>query len=203
MKTTKKHIKDHALKLFNEKGFVNVRLQHIADAAFVSVGHLAYHFKNKDSIVEDLYDELRRNQEELLNKFRVVALFEDINCYLIEIYMQQSKHIFFYADMLEVLRSFPEIQTKHSKHLMWQSAQIKMMIAFNCARGSLIMLTDQQQDYLAWQLRSVIDMWHYIKKTEGQNDLMLHHFLEDIWGILNPFFTDMGNREYHQLSGEI
>ena len=56
MKTTKQYIKDHALKLFNQSGFVNVRLQHIADAAFISVGHLAYHFKNKDSIINELYD---------------------------------------------------------------------------------------------------------------------------------------------------
>lgn len=202
MKPTKQHIKDHALKLFNEKGFVNVRLQHIADAAFVSVGHLAYHFKNKDSIVEDLYDELRRNQEELLNKYRVVPLFEDINSYLIEIYEQQTEHIFFYADMLEVLRAFPGIQAKHSKHLLWQSAQIKMMIGFNCARGSLFALTDKQQDHLAWQFRSLIDLWHYIKKTEGKSDVLLQHFLDDIWGILNPFLTDMGNREFRQLSGE-
>ena len=47
MKPTRQYILDKALTLFNEKGFVNVRLQHIADSAFVSVEHLAYHFKNK------------------------------------------------------------------------------------------------------------------------------------------------------------
>jgi AcrR family transcriptional regulator len=36
MKPTKQYIADKALSLFNEKGFVNLRLQHIADAAFVS-----------------------------------------------------------------------------------------------------------------------------------------------------------------------
>jgi AcrR family transcriptional regulator len=203
LKPTKQHIKDHALKLFNEKGFVNVRLQHIADAAFVSVGHLAYHFKNKDAIIEDLYEELRRNQEDLLNKYRVVPLFEDINSYLVASYLQQTAHMFFYADMLEVLRAFPGIQARHSRHLMWQSAQIKMMIAFNCARGSMIVLTDKQQDYLAWQLRSLIDMWHYIKKTEGKKDLAVQHFLDDIWGVLNPFFTDMGTREFLQLNADV
>ena len=55
MKPTKKHISDKALNQFNENGVVNVRLQHIADAAFVSVGHLAYHFKNKDNIITELY----------------------------------------------------------------------------------------------------------------------------------------------------
>ncbi len=38
MKPTKQYILDKALILFDEKGFVNVRLQHIADSAFVSDG---------------------------------------------------------------------------------------------------------------------------------------------------------------------
>ena len=105
MKPTKQHIKDHALKLFNEKGFVNVRLQHIADAAFVSVGHLAYHFKNKDTIVAELYEDLKSRQQQILNEYRVVPLFEDINAYLVSTYQLQSTYKFFYADTLEILRA--------------------------------------------------------------------------------------------------
>ena len=62
MKPTKQYILDKALALFNEKGFVNVRLQHIADSAFVSVGHLAYHFKNKDDLILSLYKKLKKKQ---------------------------------------------------------------------------------------------------------------------------------------------
>ncbi len=45
------------------------RLQHIADFGGISVGHLAYHFNNKDCIVETLYDELKETQE--LYEFRL------------------------------------------------------------------------------------------------------------------------------------
>jgi len=199
VKPTKQHIKDNALKLFNQKGFVNVRLQHIADAAFVSVGHLAYHFKNKDIIIENLFDELREKQELLLNEYRVVPLFEDINCYLMAIYQLQLEHMFFYIDTIEILRAYPNIQKKHSQHIHWQLAQIKMMLSFNCARGSLFSLSDELQNHIAWQFRSLIDMWPYLKKIEGTNDPSLQNFLNDVWGILIPFFTDMGSREYQQL----
>jgi AcrR family transcriptional regulator len=200
LKPTKQHIKDHALKLFNEKGFVNVRLQHIADAAFVSVGHLAYHFKNKDTIVAELYEDLKTRQQQLLNEYRVVPLFEDINAYLVSTYQLQSTYKFFYADTLEVLRAFPEIQKKHSEHLQWQMAQLKMMLRFNCARGSIIPLNQQQEQQLAWQMRSLIDMWLNIKRIEGATDLSLESFLRDIWGILLQLMTDMGNRELLQMN---
>ncbi|MFM7358778.1 MAG: TetR/AcrR family transcriptional regulator [Sediminibacterium sp.] len=200
MKPTKQHIQDHALKLFNQKGFVNVRLQHIADAAFVSVGHLAYHFKTKDDIIKNLYEELRIKQINLLNEFRVVPLFEDINRYLIATFQLQTKYIFFYVDTLEVLRAHPEIYDKHSFHIQWQLTQLKIMLNFNCARGSLHTLSEQEQQQLAWQLRSFIDMWPYIKKIESNSKPSISNFLSDIWHILNPYFTDTGRNEFYQLS---
>ena len=54
MKDTKRRILDAALDLFNENGLVNVRLQHIADQAQMSVGNLAYHYANKEAIVTAL-----------------------------------------------------------------------------------------------------------------------------------------------------
>lgn len=60
MKPTKQKILDSALRLFNEKGIVNVRLQHIADESIVSVGHLAYHYANKEAIINALYRALTR-----------------------------------------------------------------------------------------------------------------------------------------------
>src|SRR5271154_6316006 len=102
MKPTKQYISDKALTLFNEKGFVNVRLQHIADSAFVSVGHLAYHFKNKEEIILYLYKKLKKKQELMLTEFRVLPLFEDIEFLLRSMFSLQQQFRFFYVDTLEV-----------------------------------------------------------------------------------------------------
>lgn len=200
MKPTKQYIADKALALFNEKGFVNVRLQHIADAAFVSVGHLAYHFKNKDAITELLYDELRTGQEQLLNEFRVVPLFEDINRYLAATFQLQSRYIFFYLDTLEIIRAYPEIKTKHNKHVQWQLAQLQLMLDFNIARGSIVPLGPEQVKDTAWQMRSLMDSWRYIRRTEGDLPDNEAAFLQQVWSLLKPLFTDMGAREYRQMA---
>jgi AcrR family transcriptional regulator len=78
-KDVKEIIIKEALHLFNINGFVNVRLQHIADAASISVGHMAYHYKNKDAILHVLYALLNEKQRVHLAEFRVVPLFEDID----------------------------------------------------------------------------------------------------------------------------
>lgn len=186
--------------LFNEKGFVNVRLQHIADAAFVSVGHLAYHFKNKDALTELLYDELRTGQEQLLNEYRVVPLFEDINRYLAAVFQLQTRYIFFYLDTLEIIRAYPEIKVKHNQHVQWQLAQLQLMLDFNIARGSIQHLGPAQVKDMAWQMRSLMDSWRYIRRTESDLPDNEQDFLQQIWGILKPLFTDMGMREYGQMA---
>lgn len=64
---TKKRIYDCAFKLFEEKGFANVKVQEIADAAGVSIGGLYHHYKSKEEIIDYGYhtfdEELKEDYE--------------------------------------------------------------------------------------------------------------------------------------------
>lgn len=199
MKTTRQHILGNALKQFNTRGFVNVRLQHIADAAFVSVGHLAYHFKNKDAIADALYNELKEQQELLLNEFKVVPLFEDMHRYLQATWQLQSKYLFFYLDRLEVFRAYPHIREKHANHTQWQRLQLQLMLEFNISRGSLHTPVFTGTAELAAYLLAVTDNWRYIKHTEGSAEETEQGFTRAVWAQIAPYFTDMGSRELAQV----
>ncbi len=200
MKPTKQYILEHALKQFNEHGFVNVRLQNIADSAFVSVGHLAYHFKNKDTLVETLYEALRQQQEQLLAEFRVVPLFEDIQLQLISLFALQKKYLFFYLDTLEVTRAYLVIKEKHAQHTRWKLQQILFMLQFNISRGSFVQPSKMQQlTETAWLFHTAIDTWMYSRKVAGFDFLDQGNFLQTVWQLLLPWCTDMGQREYDQL----
>lgn len=198
MKLTKQHILDKALQLFNQHGFVNVRLQHIADAAFVSVGHLAYHFKNKDAIVSTLFTNLQKEQTLILNEYKTVPLFEDINQLLLANFVLQEKYIFFYLDTLEVIRAYPDIAIKYAQQVQWQQAQYLLMLQFNIARGSLITLNTNQTQNIIWLLQHSIDMYKYNCKLQNVA-ASPQHFLQVIWTLLAPYFTPMGSNEYQQL----
>ena len=170
MKPTKQYIADKALNLFNEKGFVNVRLQHIADSAFVSVGHLAYHFKNKDDIISSIYKRLKKKQELLLTEFRVLPLFEDIDFLLRNVYQLQQQYRFFYLDTLEVLRAFPDIAEKHRQLLRFQRQQMQFMMEFNASRGSFIQpVYEKQFEDLAHIFCMTMDNWLSYQYIYGNN----------------------------------
>ena len=200
MKHTKNYILDRSLKLFNMNGFVNVRLQHIADAGSISVGHLAYHFKNKDSIIETLYDQLKEQQEVLLYDFRTAHLFEDINQQLQGIFQLQKKYLFFYVDTLEVLRAYPVIKEKHQQHIAWQLQQIEWMFDLNIFRDSFKEPSqDGQYKKLAWLFWITVDNWMHARLISGFDHLNEEDFSQDVWNLLIPYFTEQGQQEYQLL----
>ncbi|NBC24865.1 MAG: TetR/AcrR family transcriptional regulator, partial [Bacteroidetes bacterium] len=134
---TKEKIRKTALFLFNKDGFVNVRLQHITDEAIISLGNITYHYRTKDKIIMAIWEELKKEQKELLSQFKALPLFEDINTYLEYNFQLQQKYIFFYQDTLEVLRSYEKIAQNYREHSQWQIQQIMGMLTFNKARGAL------------------------------------------------------------------
>lgn len=200
MKHTKAYILDRALKLFNKNGFVNVRLQHIADYGGISVGNLAYHFKHKDYIVEDLYDKLKEAQEKSLYEFRMAHLFEEINRQLHVIFSCQKEYLFFYLDTLEVLRAYPSIKEKHQQHLTWQIQQIEWMFHYNVDRNTFQPpLKDGQYNQLAWLFWMTMDNWMYARQIKGLDHLNEEDFISDLWLLMMPYLTEEANKELKML----
>jgi AcrR family transcriptional regulator len=200
LKHTKPYILDRALKLFNKNGFVNVRLQHIADFGGISVGHLAYHFNHKDCIVETLYDELKKAQETSLFEFRMAHLFEEINRQLRHAFQCQKHYLFFYLDTLEVLRAYPTIKEKHQQHITWQIQQIEWMFNYNVDRNTFQPpVRDDQYKQLAWLFWMTMDNWMYARQIKGLDHLSEDDFIADLWLLLLPYLTEEANEELKML----
>lgn len=62
---SKKKIKKYALDLFNEKDTFSITTNHIALCAKISTGNLYYHYKNKEDIIIDIYEEMVEKFENL------------------------------------------------------------------------------------------------------------------------------------------
>ena len=191
---------DRALKLFNKNGVVNVRLQHIADYGGISVGHLAYHFRHKDTIIEALYDQLKEAQETALFEFRMAHLFEDINRQLRHIFECQKQYLFFYLDTLEVLRAYPSIKEKHQQHISWQIQQIEWMFNFNVDRNTFQPpVRENQYNQLAWLFWMTTDNWMYARQTNGLDHLNEDDFISDLWSLMAPSLTKEAHEELKML----
>ncbi len=199
MKNTKGKILEAALSLFNQNGLVNVRLQHIADEAFLSIGNMAYHYKNKEAIVMAIHEQLVAEQKTLMAEMNVVPLFEYVNAYFKKTFELQSKYSFFFTDMLEVFRAYENIAKVHSDLIKWQKQQYRLMVEFNQNRG--VFKTFEIEDQVA---RTVDQLWmstymyHTYQLVSG-NAASPEHYCEQVWAVFIPLMTDRGIQEFKQF----
>jgi AcrR family transcriptional regulator len=200
VKKTKPNILSSSLALFNKHGYVNVRLQHIADEAFISIGNLAYHFENKGEILHGLYKEFVKLQKESLNDLNIVPLFENMDAYFENLFDLQTKYSFFYQDMLEIIRSDALIAQEYRKHIKWEKDQYLRMIDFNISRGAFYKLTAHSE------INDIADMIWWMVNSWMQHSLIIDtknpdssNFKNHIWTLLSPYFSKVGQQEYEQL----
>jgi len=198
---TRQKIIDAAVQCFNRDGLANIRLQHIADEAFVSIGNMTYHYRNKEAIVQAVWEQLVQKQRNLLAEFRIVPLFEDIERLLKSTFELQQQYQFFYIDTLEVMRAYPEIAAAHQQHIVWQVLQMEAAIRFNQSRGAFIPAPlDNPESSLANQFWMITDLWLYRQSVLKAPTDDYSAFRSMLWALFHPFFTDMGLREYQQLN---
>ena len=200
MKKTKVKILDAALKCFNEQGVVNVRLQHIADEAFISVGNLAYHFPNKEAIVLALYQQISEAQKALLAEYRVVPLFDNMDRLIRQSFALQAQHIFFYLDTLEMLRAYPEVKLAHQTFIQFQIQQWEAILSFNISRGALKTPPEGLElSMIAQNLWSHVAFWRYQNAVLADGVGDEEAFVTAFWTHLKPHFSEIGFREYGQM----
>jgi AcrR family transcriptional regulator len=198
--TTKERILGSAVGLFNRFGYVNVRLQYIADEANLSVGNLAYHFKTKEAIFEAIYYNLEKEQKILLTDLRVVPLFENINNHLKDTFRLHQKYSFFYSDTLEIIRSFPQIKKQYREYTKWYIAQIETLIAFNVSRGVFEnSKINDQITTLAELYWMTIELWLYQSRIRGVDMILEKDFMNTVWRVFLPYLSEVGQTEFMQI----
>ncbi len=197
---TKQKILDTAMRLFNTMGVANVRLQHIADEAGISVGNLAYHYRNKEALVEALFTQVETELQQILACYRTYPNLIDFDQQLGKYYAFGKKFPFYFSNLLQLAQDFG-IARRHKEHFvprMWQ--QLRKRLDFNVQRGILQPeLEAGLYDQLTDSMWLIICFWppQCVLRKENCNDEV--HFKKLVWSHWLPHFTDQGRQEYELL----
>ena len=193
-------ILEASISLFNNRGVSSVSTNFICEHIGISPGNLYFHFRNKEAIVQAVWEQLVQKQRDLLAEFRILPLFEDIERLLASTFELQQQYQFFYIDTLEIMRAYPEIVAAHQQHIAWQVLQMEAAIRFNQSRGAFIPAQwEGQENQLANQFWMIADLWRYRQSVLMSATEDYAVFRSVLWALFRPIFTDMGLREFEQL----
>jgi AcrR family transcriptional regulator len=194
--STKHKILEAAIRMFNQYGVANVRLQQIADETGISVGNLAYHYKNKDAIVSGVYDILFEEFSQILSAFFSSPKLSDLDVQLTRYHAFFTQYRFYFTDLYDINRDYPDIMERWQTYIDKMQMQIRKRLDFNVQRGALVpeplaglyvTLTNN--------ILLTIVFWIPQQILKGQpNDLQL--FKRNIWMLIRPYFTPQGLIEF-------
>jgi AcrR family transcriptional regulator len=196
--STKQKIFEASIKSFNDYGVANVRLQQIADECGISVGNLAYHFKNKEAIVNFVYDQLFQEFSYILSEYLIEESFIGINNNLSKFYPFFMQYKFFFTDIFEIERNYPTIIKNWHQFSNKLLSQLKSRIDYDIMRGSLVAQSDEMNELLASNIWMSIVFWMPQRILRGQ-PIELKLFKEAVWSQIIPYLSQKGQDEFVAL----
>ena len=200
MSTTKQRIILNARKLFSDYGIANTRLQQIADETELSVGNLAYHFKNKEEIVSELYQETLGEFSQILLMSKIYPSLESFETKFSNLYQFMEKNVFYFTNYWEIKRNYPMVNEKIQEINKKILSKLKKRILDNVKRG-IFKKEDNKGGYdlLSVALLNSINTW-LPQQLLNNKPIKEKVFKSYLWNLLYPHLTEKGKKEFRSFS---
>ena len=196
MATTKERIIQNAKRLFSQNGIANTRLQQIADETQISVGNLAYHFANKEEIVQGVYHHILEELSGILEMSKVYPGLDSFDIKFLNLYHFMEKNIFYFTNFWEIKRNYPIVDGKIMAFNKKIQSKLKKRINENVERGALIKEGKKKTyDLLATALLNSINTWlpMQILNDKVPKEKNFRHYM---WNLIYPYLTEKGKKEF-------
>jgi AcrR family transcriptional regulator len=156
---TRERILEVSLRLFNEQGEPQVTTSAIADEMNISPGNLYYHFRNKDDIVEALFEQYERDIDGLLRlPDERPADVEDAWLFLHLLFETIWRHRFVYRDPTDLLTRNRRVET-HFRAILDRKTRAARRLCDGLAATGQLEAADFELDALATNMVVVATWW--------------------------------------------
>jgi len=189
---TRQRILDASLAMFNAQGEPNVTTNHIADELEISPGNLYYHFRNKDDIIEQLFQRYEERMDSALvaPEGRLPNL-EDIWLQLHLVFECIWDYRFLYRDLVDIL--------SRNRHLRLRFARILKRAAGNATtvmrglvQAGVMRASAREVDSTATNILVIATFWLNYASVRGDRDEQesIRLGIVQVMMLVSPFLRD-------------
>jgi AcrR family transcriptional regulator len=156
---TRERILETSLRLFNDFGEPNVNTTIIAEEMNISPGNLYYHFKNKDDIINSIFQQFEREADRLLTvPGDRRPNVEDAWLFLHLLFELIWKYRFFYRDLNNLLINNRTFEMRF-KTLLGQKTKMARWLTDGLAQAGELKGTRAELEALATNMVVVATYW--------------------------------------------
>ena len=194
---TKEKILSASIKLFNSKGLMNVRLQHIADEVGISVGNLAYHYYSKEAIVNAIDVQLSSLVAPVISvDLRPVSLM-DFDTQMARYYHLLMAYSFYFLDFIEIKRNYPKLYQKRKQYIQRIQLQMEQWLCSKADQGVLRAEPRKRHfKIIAHTMWMIITFYLTQPIDHGKPEDSERVFKEVIWSQILPLLSEIGRTEF-------
>ena len=207
---TRERILELSLRLFNDFGEPNVNTTLIAEEMNISPGNLYYHFKNKDDIINCVFQQFEREIDSLL---AVPAdrspNVEDAWLFLHVLFELIWKYRFFYRDLNNLLANNRTLELKF-KQLLTQKVKVARQLCDGLARAGELSASPREIEALATNMVVLATYWlsySYVLDPRRFNEpdvvgVALQRGCYQVMALTAPYLTGASRELFERLAGE-
>jgi AcrR family transcriptional regulator len=207
---TRERILDVALRLFNDFGEPNVNTTQISEEMKISPGNLYYHFKNKDDIINCIFQEFEREIDQLLAvPIERKANVEDAWLFLHLLFELIWKYRFLYRDLNNLLANNRTLEIKF-KQLLSEKVQVSRRLCEGLQSAGELGANPREIEALATNMVVVATYWlsySYVLDPRRSNEpqvvgAALQRGCYQVMALAAPYLTGNARALFEKLAAE-
>ena len=197
--STKETIIETAIRRFNESGFAKVSMYEIAKEVGLSRGNLAYHFKDKDTLLEAITSQMWEELEKKRSNTLTYPSFQNITDEFHQLYEIQKAYSFIFLDT-QVLKH-PLVKNQLKEMTAKTIKGNKTIIAFAIKMGNMkpeeIPGTYHHLALITWMIGCF-----WLSQQLIREDFSEKIADRALWSLLLPYMTEKGKEALEKYLGE-
>ena len=182
--STKTKIKNSAIKLFNSKGSLSISTNHISKDIGISPGNLYYHYKNKEEIIYEIYNDVSKIFESYNYFEKILTSNNPIEV----LHQMHNKYINLFIEYKFIMRDSTVLMALNPKlKLLYSSKQNKRILQIE---GILKYLISQ-------------DILEKIPNSEIPIRAKLQWFISAYWQVFNTTTNEFSKESIYEMKDVI